>query len=191
MMTTAKLVSTKSQIGLAAFFMSIVCVVTTGVAGQQRHSAPAQVYESPGPAPGRYESPDKSIIATVFPVGKPGSKSYESRVELRSKSGKVLAQHDYFSADGQHGYSIVKAAWTPDSNFFVYSLSNSGGHQPWHSPVDFYCRSQEKIFSFDDALHDAVTNPQFAVTSPDRVTVELWFSKARRTVSLSVLAPKE
>jgi hypothetical protein len=125
-------------------------------------------------------------------VGKPrGHESYESRVELRSKSGEMLAQRDYSSADGQHGYSVTKAAWTPDSNFFVCILANSGGHQPWHSPVEFYSRAQDKIFSLDDALHDAVTNNQFTVTAPDRVTVELYFSETTRTVSLSSLVPKE
>jgi hypothetical protein len=186
-----KLPSMNPPIGTAAFFLFMACAMTTGVAGQQRNAAPAQVYESPGPVPVRYESPDKSIVAIVFPVGKPGTKSYESRVELRSKSGKVLAQRDYFSTDGQHGYRVTKAAWTPGSSFFVYSLVNSGGHQPWHSPVEFYSGAQEKIFSLDDALRDAVTNPQFSVTGPDCVKVELWFSKTTRTVCLSALVRKK
>ena len=177
--------------GLIVFFLCLACAVSMGVAGQQRNAAPAQVYESPGPAPARYESPDKSIVAIVFPVGKPEVKGYESRVELRSKSGELLTQREYLSTDGQHGYSVYKAAWTPDSSFFVYSLVNSGGHQPWHSPVEFYTRSDEKIFSLDDALHDAATNPQFLMSAPDRVTVELWFSKTTRTVPLSALIPKE
>jgi hypothetical protein len=147
--------------------------------------------ESPGPAPVQYESPDKSIVAIVFPVGKPGAASYESRVELWSKSGRLLAQRDYSSADGQHGYSVGKTAWTPDSNFFVYALSSSGGHQPWHSPVEFFGRAQGRIFRLDDALHQTVTNPQFTVAPPDDVTVELWFSKTTRTFSLSALVPKK
>jgi hypothetical protein len=181
----------KLPFGLAAFFTFVVFAVSMGVDGQRRNVAPAQVGEFPGPVPVRYESPNKAVIAVIFPVGKPGNKSYESRVELRSNSGKVLAQRDYDSADGQHGYYVQKAAWTPDSKFFVYSMESSGGHQPWHSPVEFYSRSHDKIFSLDDALHDAVTNPQFLVTAPDRVTVELWFSKTTRTVSLSALVPKE
>jgi hypothetical protein len=113
-----------------------------------------------------------------------------SRRELRAKT---LAESGQGAGSGRrgHGYSVTKAAWTPDSNFFVYSLSNTGGHQPWHFPVDFYGRAQGKIFSLDDALHDAVANPQFTVAPPDRVTVELWFSKTTRTVSLSALVPKK
>jgi len=161
------------------------------IAGQQRNVAPTQVYESQGTIPARYESPDKSIVAMVFPVGKPWIRSYESRVEVRSKSGRLLAQRDYTSPDGQHGYGVGKAAWTPDSNFFVFILANSGGHQPWHSPVDFFSRSLNKIFSLDDALHGAVTNNRFSVTAPDGVTVKLYFTEVTTTVSLSALIPKE
>jgi len=183
--------SMKPPIGAAALFMSMAFPVSTAVAGQQRRGGPPQAHESPAPAPVQYESPDKSIVALVFPVSKQGYESYESRVELLSKSGRLLAQHDYSSADGEHGYGVAKAAWTPDSNFFVYSLESSGGHQPWHSSVNYYSRAQNRFRSLDDALHDAVANPQFSISTPDRVAVELWFSKTTRTVSLSALVPRE
>ena len=181
----------KSHFAMAVVFISLACAVGTAAAGQKPRTAPGQSHGHPGPVPVRYESPDKCIVAIVFPVGNPAHESYESRVEVRSKSGKVLAQRGYVSADGQHGYCVHKAAWTPDSNFFVYSMGSSGGHQPWHSPVDYYGRAQGKFRNLDDALHDAVANPQFSVAAPDRVTVRLWFSKATSTVSLSSLGPKE
>jgi hypothetical protein len=59
-------------------------------------------------------------------------------------------------------------------------MESSGGHQPWHSLVGFYSRAQDRILSLDDALHDGVSNPQFSVGAPDRVTVELWSSKTTR-----------
>ena len=111
----------------------------------------------------------------------------ESLVEIRLKSGKLLARRNYFSEDGEHGYGVTKAAWTPDSQFFVYSLESSGGHQSWNSPVKFYGRRNGNIQSLDDALGDAVTNPDFSISAPDRVKVELWFSKKVLTVSLSSL----
>jgi hypothetical protein len=106
---------------------------------------------------------------------------------LRTKSGVLLVRRDYSSEDGEHGYGVTKAAWTPDSQFFVYSLENSGGHQAWNSPVRFFSRRSNKILSLDNALHDAVTNPDFALAAPDKVTVELYFSKREVTVSLSSL----
>jgi len=181
----------KSPIGAAPLFMSMVVAAWTAVAGQQRRAGPPQAHESSARASVQYKSPDESAVALVFPAGKRGHESHESRVEVRSKSGRLLAQHEYSSGDGEHGYGVAKAAWTPDSGFFVYSLENSGGQQPWHSPVEFYSRAAGRIFSLDDALHDAVANAQFSVAAPDRVTVVLWFSKTTRTVSLSALVVKE
>lgn len=137
----------------------------------------------------RYKSPDGSMVATVKSAKAPESTD-ESRVEVRTRSGKLLAKHDYFSEDGEHGYGVTKASWTPDSQFFVYSLESSGGHSAWNSPVQFFSRRSNKIASLDDALNDAVMNPQFSVLPPDRVTVELWFSNKTITVSLSHLGQK-
>jgi len=94
---------------------------------------------------------------------------------------------NYSSGDGEHGYGVTKAGWTPDSKFFVYSLESSGGHQAWHSRVQFYGRETNKIFSLDDALNDDITNPHFTITAPDKVTVELHRRSDKLTVSLSSL----
>src|SRR5207248_11363542 len=120
----------------------------------------------------KFSSPDGKIVAFVRSRKAPEATS-ESRVELRSQNGRVLARRNYGSEDGEHGYGVTKAAWTPDSQFFVYSLESSGGHQSWHTPVQFFWRSENKIISLDDALEDAVTNPQFLLSAPDCLTVEL------------------
>ena len=144
--------------------------------------------QTKSPEPTRYESPDKRVIAIVAPVGKSkGFESYESRVELRSRSGKLLAQRDYSSKDGEHGYCVTNATWTPDSQFFVFSLENSGGHSPWHSPIEFYSRAKNKILSLDDALNELVMSPQFSVGPPNRVTVALGTSMHTKTVALADL----
>jgi hypothetical protein len=111
----------------------------------------------------------------------------ESVVELRTRSGKLVTRGDYRSQDGEHGYGITKASWTPDAQFFVYSLESSGGHSAWHSPVQFFSRQRKKILSLDDALKDSVMNPRFLVVPPDKVTVELYFSRKEVTVSLASL----
>jgi len=94
---------------------------------------------------------------------------------------------NYASADGEHGYGVAKAAWTPDSQFFVYSLESSGGHSAWLSFVQFFARKQSKFVSLDDHLNDAIMNPDFSVSAPDRVKVELWFSKQTKSVALGDL----
>jgi hypothetical protein len=136
----------------------------------------------------KYPSPDKGVVVVIVST-KAAEATQESVVEFRSSSGKVLARMDYSSPDGEHGFGVEKAAWTPDSAFFVYSLESSGGHQAWHSPVHFYSRQRTQIFSLDDTLRDAVMNPQFSVEAPDKVTIELYSEKKKLTVSLSSLHP--
>src|SRR5262245_23420284 len=88
------------------------------------------------PTTKKYQSPDRAIVAVIKSTKAPEA-TEESSCEFRSASGKILARKSYASADGEHGYGVIKAAWTPDSQFFVYSLASSGGHQAWHSPVKF------------------------------------------------------
>jgi len=72
----------------------------------------------------------------------------------------------YTSSDGEHGFGVVKAAWTPDSQYFVYSLASSGGHEPGRSPIFFYDRKVERVRSFDEEV-GVVLNPDFSLSTPD------------------------
>lgn len=134
----------------------------------------------------KYTSPDGTQVAVVR-SGRVSEATDESRVELRTSAGTVSAKRDYTSPDGEHGYGVTKAAWTPDSQYFVYSLESSGGHQAWHTPVWVFSRKEGKFLNLDRALQDSVSNPQFLVSAPDRITVELYFSKQTRTVALRQL----
>jgi hypothetical protein len=138
----------------------------------------------------KYVSPDKSVIAVITPAG---PKKNESLVELRSSAGKVLFHKDYTSPDGTHGFGVVQAAWTPNSQFFIYSMEDSGDRAAWHSPTWFFSRKMNRMYSLDDALNDAVSFPDFKLVPPDDITVTLWAqgSMTKRTASLSsLLQPK-
>ena len=134
----------------------------------------------------KYESPDHTAIALVISKKIPTA-TRESRVEVWSESGRLIATTSYFSPDGEHGFGVNKALWTPDSQFFVYSLESSGGHQAWHTPVRFFDRKRKQTVSLDAALNDPIMDPNFIVREPDHVTVQLWSSKKQVTVSLSTL----
>jgi len=134
----------------------------------------------------KYSSPDGAQVAVVRSQ-RVSEATDESRLELRTSAGTVSAKRDYTSPDGEHGYGVTKAAWTPDSQYFVYSLESSGGHQSWHTPVWVFCRKESKFFNLDRALQDSVSNPQFLVSAPDKITVQLYFSKQTRTVALRQL----
>ena len=84
--------------------------------------------------------------------------------------GKQLAVHDFSSADGEHGYGVDVARWTPDSRFFVCLMSNSGGHSPLYSPVVFWSRKTNRLHELDAYTGDRL----FAIIAPDRVRVKTW-----------------
>lgn len=101
-----------------------------------------------------FKSPDGMLVALVRYTKAPEATS-ESRIEVKTRTGRLLVKRNYSSEDGEHGYGVTKAEWTPDSQFFVYSLESSGGHSAWHSPMQFFSRNDRKITSLDDLLHDA------------------------------------
>jgi len=79
-----------------------------------------------------YPSPDGALRALVFPVDVSlyATPDMESRVVIRTSKGDTLTSKDYSSPRGTNGYYVFDAKWSPDSQFFVYSTSSSGGHSP-------------------------------------------------------------
>jgi hypothetical protein len=87
-----------------------------------------------------YSSPNKKLHATVMPVdiNLNATPDMESRVVVRSVDGDTLNSFDHSSPRGMNGYYVDTAQWSPDSQFFVYSLVSSGGHSPWSHPTMVY-----------------------------------------------------
>jgi len=99
-----------------------------------------------------YRSPNRTLMAAVVSLQQLHSYGDSpSRVEIRGAGRRLLAVKDHSELSGQ-GYTVEKAAWTADSRFFVYIVTNSGGHSPWHHPMFFYSRKRHHIYSLDDAL---------------------------------------
>jgi hypothetical protein len=99
-----------------------------------------------------HSSPDKSLRAIILPVGKKGYEGTESRIEIRSASGKTLRWKSFASYDGEHGMGVNHAEWTPNSLFFVFNVDSSGGHQPWCHATYFYSRSENRFYSLDNYI---------------------------------------
>lgn len=100
------------------------------------HALQARIlYSRPKPKPGSYGEP-------------------ESRVEIRTAHGRLVAATDYFSDMDRDtdGSTVRKAAWTADGRFFVYITGSSGGHSPWHHPIFFYSRQRHRFYSLDHFL---------------------------------------
>jgi len=120
-----------------------------------------------------YPSPARGLSADIIPIGKPGSRNHESRVEIRKSDGSLVAREDNTSEDGEHGMVVDLAAWTQDSQFFVVSGEFSGGHGVWQSPIFFYDRKDDRVHPLDDYL-PPTADPRFELRPPDIIQVSIW-----------------
>jgi len=110
-----------------------------------------------------YVSPDGRYTAYVVTIS-----DGESKVVVTTKNGRSICSKSYASEDGEHGFGVLKAVWTPNSAFFVYSMWSSGGHQPWHCPTDFCSVHDSTIRSLDDYV-GPVVSPDVETKPPDIV----------------------
>ena len=74
----------------------------------------------------------------------------------------------FASADGEHGFGVAKAQWTPNSQFFIFSMGSSGGHQPWHHPIYFYSRTENRFYCLDDYVGPITS--AFTLTKPNVIS---------------------
>jgi len=96
-------------------------------------------------------------------------------MELQKSDGRPLYARDYSSADGEHRLTLTEDQWTPDSQFFVYSLASSGGHQPYRSPTYFYSRLPSFVRNIEELTHrlvvDQAPDPEFRIVPPHSVVL--------------------
>jgi hypothetical protein len=128
-------------------------------------------------APEIFVSPDGATHAVVLPVDVSlyTTPDMESRVVIHSSSGDTLNSEDHSSTRGENGHYVTSAKWSPDSEFFVYSLSSSGGHQPWSFPIMVFSRKRNAFATFSDMIHDEPTvSGDFEVSGPHTLTAKTW-----------------
>jgi hypothetical protein len=124
-----------------------------------------------------FVSPDKAQRALVFPVGVSldATPDMESRVVIRSSVGATLISKDHSSPRGMNGYYVYRAKWSPDSQFFAYSLTSSGGHSPWSFPIMVYDRKRSRIAQFSDMIDGRPTlSGEFSFSGPHSLTATTW-----------------
>ena len=149
-----------------------IAVILNGCATSQQHSAP-----SPKPEPTHVQcsgkqSPNKALCAHIREVGKHAPPLNESQVDILDAHGHVLASKSFKSADGEHGRSVAKSSWTPNSRFFVFSTASSGGHSPWHWQTYFYSAKSNSFKELDDTT-GPIIKENFQITAPDVVHVRV------------------
>ena len=130
-----------------------------------------------GVKPRIYPSPDGTLRAVVFPadISLNATPDMESRVVIRTSKGETLTSKDYSSPRGFNGYHVLRAQWSPDSKFFVYSMSSSGGHSPWSFPMAVYSRESNRFAGFSDMINGNPTvSGDFKFTGPHTVVASTW-----------------
>jgi dipeptidyl aminopeptidase/acylaminoacyl peptidase len=169
----------KIALSLAFAMVSVMTAETAELATQEKKQR-------------QYTAPDGGVRVVIVPVSKEAGRSeYESRIEFKSRDAKIACALDYSSEDNEHGFGIVKAEWTPDSQYFVFSLTSSGGHQPWHPPTQFLSRQDGTVRSLDDYFAAAgISKTDFRLIAPNTVETEVWEDKSVPvSVKLAVLPP--
>jgi hypothetical protein len=145
--------------------------------GHQLLAVPRAASSCNAPRPSSFPSPDRALTAVVVPADPSlhATPDMESRIDIKSRSGRIRASKDYSSPGGANGYYVVRAKWTPDSQFFVYSLSSSGGHSPWQSPMAVYRRAANTFVSFSDLIGGNPTlSPNFKMIGAHGITTTTW-----------------
>jgi hypothetical protein len=128
-------------------------------------------------APQIYVSPDKALRALVLPVDVSlyATPDMESRVVIRNPKGDTLTSKDYSSPRGANGYYVLQAKWSPDSQFFVFSMSSSGGHSPWSFPMMVYGRQKNAFAKFSDMIDGRPTvSGDFSFSGPHTLVASSW-----------------
>jgi hypothetical protein len=128
-------------------------------------------------APRVFVSPDKELRAVVLPVDVSlyATPDMESRVVIRTRTGDTITAKDYSSPRGANGLYVVEGKWSPDSQFFVYSMSSSGGHSPWSYPVMVFSRKQKRIAAFSDMIDGKPTlSAEFKFAGPHTLDAFTW-----------------
>ena len=96
-----------------------------------------------------YKSPDGILRVLITPVSK---SCPEDRLVIRKRDGALIYRKHFSSCDCEHGDNIVRGEWSPDSQFFVFNVESTGGHQPGHRPVFFYSRSENKLYGLENYI---------------------------------------
>ncbi len=152
--------------------------------GHEMLSTPRDEANCDSVKPQAFPSPDAAVRALVFPVGIDlnATPDMESRVAFRGQDGKLLNSRSFASARGTNGYYVVNAQWSPDSQFFVFSLSSSGGHSPWSFPMWVFSRETSAFAEFSQMIGKKPTlSPDFKFTGPHTVMAATWDKEGSQT----------
>jgi hypothetical protein len=171
------LISASMAIAAAAVPFARTALADPPCSGHQLLPTPRPELSCQTLAPELFISPDKATHALVYPadVSLYATPDMESRVVFRSNEGTTLTSQDYSSPRGTNGYYVFRGEWSPDSQYFVFSMSSSGGHSPWSFPIKVYAVKKNLIANFSDMIGGNPTvSGQFQFAGPHTVVASTW-----------------
>src|ERR1700747_1782894 len=142
---------------------------------------PAFWWISPAQAQQSLISPDRQLRAVILPVCEnKDPENTASAVEIHLSTGRLLYREVYSSQDCGHGMHVVRAEWTPDSQFFVFSSQSSGESNPWNYLTQFYTRQLNAILDLDKYV-DPIVTPNFVLSAPSTIQTKAVEARGRPT----------
>jgi hypothetical protein len=120
-----------------------------------------------------YFSPDSAMVVSVFTLYQEGNGDMESSIEFRTMKGALIGGKSFLSKDHSHGLGVMKAVWTLDSKYFVFSTIASGGRLPGIFPTFFFSRRDGKLHMLDAFQETKIVSPEFEIEYPDRVSIDV------------------
>lgn len=129
----------------------------------------------------KYISPDQALSITITSTFMEGiAEASETRVEIQpNKKRKFFGSSKDEFPNSVQKYAVIKAEWTPDSQFFVFSLSSEGRPRAWHFATFFYDRKRNQIRSLDGSI-GPISKADFTLLPPDVVETEIWNGGERK-----------
>jgi hypothetical protein len=161
----------------AAAFVPVPALAEVVCSGHKLLPRPRPELSCSSIKPRIYPSPDGALRALVFPVDVSlyATPDMESRIVIRTSNGDTVTSKDYSSPRGTNGHYVVNAKWSPDSQFFVYSMSSSGGHSPRSFPMMVYSHQKKRIAGLSDMIDGRPTlSPDFHFAGPHTLVVDTW-----------------
>jgi hypothetical protein len=105
-------------------------------------------------------SPDGALTALCVQTRQPSShRENVGLVQVRDACGRILARTTF----GER--IVVRAQWSPDSQYCVFTTANAQGHSPWHQHSYVFCRS-DRTFRYMDEVVGSVIEHDFTFESP-------------------------
>ena len=128
-------------------------------------------------APQIIEAPNRSLRAVIYPadISLDATPDMESRVVIRTQRGDTVLSKDHSSPRGANGHYVHRGVWSPDSQYFVYSLVSSGGHSPWSFPMWVFSAKRGQFARFSDMIGNRPTlSGDFSFAGAHALTATTW-----------------